>query len=188
MQRTDSRTRLSATPNRIARILPTCSPSRAHRSCAAFAINLRRRRRRRSRGAARGAPWTTPLWRRGYALLGTFGFPTISNALVASRRRGRTRPRFPGDDDRHQPHRPSGRPQRGGARRVAASNGTGCSARQCRAQDFRARSARASWTIEANGPVIRDAIAIFGVNRCMFASNFPVDSLTARSPRYSRAL
>jgi predicted TIM-barrel fold metal-dependent hydrolase len=33
------------------------------------------------------------------------------------------------------------------------------------------------WTVEANGPVIRDTIAIFGVDRCMFASNFPVDSL-----------
>ena len=27
--------------------------------------------------------------------------------------------------------------------------------------------------------MIRDAIAIFGVARCMFASNFPVDSLCA---------
>lgn len=34
-----------------------------------------------------------------------------------------------------------------------------------------------AWTVEANGPVIRDAIAIFGVERCMFASNFPVDGL-----------
>jgi predicted TIM-barrel fold metal-dependent hydrolase len=33
------------------------------------------------------------------------------------------------------------------------------------------------WTVEANGPVIRDAVAIFGIERCMFASNFPVDSL-----------
>jgi len=33
------------------------------------------------------------------------------------------------------------------------------------------------WTLEANGPVIRDAITIFGVERAMFASNFPVDSL-----------
>ena len=33
------------------------------------------------------------------------------------------------------------------------------------------------WTREANGPIIRDAIAIFGVERCLFASNFPVDSL-----------
>lgn len=34
-----------------------------------------------------------------------------------------------------------------------------------------------AWTVAANGPVIRDAIAIFGVERCMFASNFPVDRL-----------
>ncbi len=36
------------------------------------------------------------------------------------------------------------------------------------------------WTEEANVPLIRDAIAIFGASRCMFASNFPVDSLVAR--------
>ncbi|HXD46684.1 MAG TPA: amidohydrolase family protein [Pseudolabrys sp.] len=33
------------------------------------------------------------------------------------------------------------------------------------------------WTAEANGPVIRDTIAIFGADRCMFASNYPVDRL-----------
>ncbi|MDZ7907209.1 MAG: amidohydrolase family protein [Gemmobacter sp.] len=33
------------------------------------------------------------------------------------------------------------------------------------------------WLLADNGPVIRDAIAIFGWQRCMFASNFPVDSL-----------
>ncbi|MGH6663527.1 MAG: amidohydrolase family protein [Pseudolabrys sp.] len=33
------------------------------------------------------------------------------------------------------------------------------------------------WTVAANGPVIREAIAIFGVERCMFASNYPVDRL-----------
>jgi predicted TIM-barrel fold metal-dependent hydrolase len=33
------------------------------------------------------------------------------------------------------------------------------------------------WTVEANGPIIRDAIAIFGAGRAMFASNFPVDKL-----------
>lgn len=36
-----------------------------------------------------------------------------------------------------------------------------------------------AWTAEANVPVIRDAITIFGAGRCMFASNFPVDSLVA---------
>jgi predicted TIM-barrel fold metal-dependent hydrolase len=35
----------------------------------------------------------------------------------------------------------------------------------------------ARWTPELNGAVVRDAIRIFGVDRAMFASNFPVDSL-----------
>jgi predicted TIM-barrel fold metal-dependent hydrolase len=35
------------------------------------------------------------------------------------------------------------------------------------------------WTVAANGPIVRDTIAIFGIDRCMFASNFPVDSLCA---------
>jgi predicted TIM-barrel fold metal-dependent hydrolase len=35
------------------------------------------------------------------------------------------------------------------------------------------------WTVAANGQIIRDTIAIFGVDRCMFASNFPVDGLCA---------
>lgn len=37
----------------------------------------------------------------------------------------------------------------------------------------------APWTQADNVPVMRDAIAIFGPLRCMFASNFPVDSLVA---------
>ncbi len=35
------------------------------------------------------------------------------------------------------------------------------------------------WTPELNGAIVRDAISIFGTDRCMFASNFPVDSLVA---------
>ena len=35
------------------------------------------------------------------------------------------------------------------------------------------------WTVEANGPIVLDTIRIFGVERCMFASNFPVDGLCA---------
>jgi len=34
-----------------------------------------------------------------------------------------------------------------------------------------------AWRREANAPIVRDAIAIFGAERCMFASNYPVDSL-----------
>jgi predicted TIM-barrel fold metal-dependent hydrolase len=36
-----------------------------------------------------------------------------------------------------------------------------------------------SWHYASNRRVVRDAITIFGVERCMFASNFPVDSLCA---------
>jgi predicted TIM-barrel fold metal-dependent hydrolase len=35
------------------------------------------------------------------------------------------------------------------------------------------------WTVASNGPIVLDAIRIFGVDRCMFASNYPVDSLVA---------
>ncbi len=35
------------------------------------------------------------------------------------------------------------------------------------------------WTAEANGVIVRTVIDLFGVARCMFASNFPVDSLCA---------
>lgn len=33
------------------------------------------------------------------------------------------------------------------------------------------------WSADKNAPVVGDAIRIFGVDRCMFASNFPVDGL-----------
>ncbi len=35
------------------------------------------------------------------------------------------------------------------------------------------------WTRDLNGTVVLETIRIFGVKRCMFASNFPVDSLCA---------
>ena len=35
------------------------------------------------------------------------------------------------------------------------------------------------WTVAANREIVLDAIRIFGVERCMFASNFPVDGLVA---------
>jgi len=37
----------------------------------------------------------------------------------------------------------------------------------------------AAWTVEANRAVVLDCIGLFGVDRCMFASNYPVDSLVA---------
>jgi len=33
--------------------------------------------------------------------------------------------------------------------------------------------------VASNRNVVRDTISIFGVNRCMFGSNFPVDRLCA---------
>jgi predicted TIM-barrel fold metal-dependent hydrolase len=38
------------------------------------------------------------------------------------------------------------------------------------------------WTTAANGPIIRETIDIFGADRCMFASNYPVDRLVATFP------
>ncbi len=35
------------------------------------------------------------------------------------------------------------------------------------------------WSVEVNRGVVCDTIEIFGIDRCMFASNFPVDSLVA---------
>jgi len=35
------------------------------------------------------------------------------------------------------------------------------------------------WSVDANRAIVRDTIEIFGAERCMFASNFPVDSLVA---------
>jgi predicted TIM-barrel fold metal-dependent hydrolase len=36
-----------------------------------------------------------------------------------------------------------------------------------------------AWTAELQRQVVLDTIALFGVERCMFASNWPVDSLVA---------
>jgi predicted TIM-barrel fold metal-dependent hydrolase len=38
------------------------------------------------------------------------------------------------------------------------------------------------WSREKNAPIVRDAIRIFGADRCMFASNFPVDGLVGSFP------
>lgn len=35
------------------------------------------------------------------------------------------------------------------------------------------------WRVEDNAPIVREVIATFGVERCMFASNYPVDGLVA---------
>ncbi len=39
--------------------------------------------------------------------------------------------------------------------------------------------AHRGWTIDSIRPLVEETIAIFGADRCMFASNFPVDSITS---------
>jgi len=39
-----------------------------------------------------------------------------------------------------------------------------------------------AWTAATNGAIVRTIIDLFGVERCMFASNFPVDSLCGTFP------
>lgn len=36
-----------------------------------------------------------------------------------------------------------------------------------------------AWTVERNGWIVREAIALFGAERCLWASNFPVDGLVS---------
>jgi predicted TIM-barrel fold metal-dependent hydrolase len=36
-----------------------------------------------------------------------------------------------------------------------------------------------AWTVAANGAIVRSVVELFGPSRCMFASNFPVDSVCA---------
>jgi predicted TIM-barrel fold metal-dependent hydrolase len=45
----------------------------------------------------------------------------------------------------------------------------------------------ASWTSDSIRPLIRETIDVFGVDRCMFGSNFPVDKRWASYDRLMRA-
>ena len=71
-------------------------------------------------------------------------------------------------------------PQRGGSRRLAHGARPASREHANVALKISGIGLRgAPWEPRANVPVIRDAIAIFGAERCMFASNYPVDSLVA---------
>jgi predicted TIM-barrel fold metal-dependent hydrolase len=130
----------------------------------------------------RGAPGSMgdPAWRRGYALLARYGLsfdlqtPWWHLAEAAELARA-----FP--DTRiilNHTGLPSDRSEAGLAgwreamRRLAAEPNTACKISGLGEPGL-------PWTVERNGPVVRDAIAIFGFERCMFASNFPVDGLVA---------
>ena len=103
-----------------------------------------------------------------------------ADALVASRRGGGARARFPGHADHPEPHRPAVGSQRAracglAARRCACLPNSRTSPARSRASGSPAGPGRS----RATGRVVLDTIEIFGVDRCMFASNFPVDSLVA---------
>jgi predicted TIM-barrel fold metal-dependent hydrolase len=59
---------------------------------------------------------------------------------------------------------------RAGMRALAA-----CPNVHCKVSELGLRDA--AWTVEGNRRVVREAIEIFGIDRCMFGSNFPVAGL-----------
>lgn len=44
-----------------------------------------------------------------------------------------------------------------------------------------------NWTVESLRPIVRETITLFGVGRCLFASNFPVDGMMSSYGRLWRA-
>jgi predicted TIM-barrel fold metal-dependent hydrolase len=130
--------------------------------------------------ARRGAPGSMddPKWRRGYALLGRYGFSfDLQTPWWHMDAAAELAADFPGTQivvvHAGLPSDRSAEGLRGWRRAlelVAARlnvavkvSGLGRPNRP--------------WMLEEQAPVIRDAIAIFGPTRAMFASNFPVDSI-----------
>lgn len=132
------------------------------------------------REAQRGLPGSMddPAWRRGYALLERHGFSYDLQTpwwhLDAAAELARDFPRTPLIINH------TGLPA---DRSVEGLAGWRKALEVAAAQSNTAikisgiGSAGQPWSAEANTPLIRDTIAIFGVDRCMFASNFPVDGL-----------
>jgi predicted TIM-barrel fold metal-dependent hydrolase len=130
----------------------------------------------------RGAPGSMgdPQWRRGYALLARYGLsfdlqtPWWHLAEAAELARA-----FP-DTQIILNHTglPADRSEQGleawrqAMRTLAAEPNVACKISGL-------GQPRRPWTVEGNRVVVLDTITIFGVERCMFASNFPVDSLVA---------
>ena len=121
-----------------------------------------------------------PAWRRGYALLEKYGLSFdlqtpwwhLGEAAALARDFPDT-PIILNHTGLPADRSPTGSPA--GARRWQPSPPSPTSRSRSRASG----SPDEPWTVEANGPIVRDTIRIFGVERCMFASNFPVDGLCA---------
>ncbi len=134
------------------------------------------------RDAARGAPGSmdNAAWRRGYALLSRFG---LSFDLQTPYWHMDAAAELAADFPETQivinhTALPADRSAEGLAAWRAALEGVAAHANVALKISGLGLPGRA-WTPADNGPVVRDAVAIFGTARCLFASNFPVDSLVA---------
>ncbi|MBV9811657.1 MAG: amidohydrolase family protein [Acetobacteraceae bacterium] len=134
------------------------------------------------RAARRGAPGSMddPAWRRGYAALGTHGLSYDLQTpwwhLDAAAALARDFPHT--TIILNHTGLPADRSEAGlGAWRQALSLLADCPNAALKISGLGFGGAH--WSVRANVPVMRDAITIFGVERCMFASNYPVDSLVA---------
>jgi predicted TIM-barrel fold metal-dependent hydrolase len=120
-----------------------------------------------------------PAWRRGFAALGTHGLSFDLQAPYWHLREAADLARaFPGTTIiLNHTGLPADRSKAGlGAWRDALA--AFAANRNTAVKISGIGLAGGAWTVEANGPVVLTAIEVFGVDRCMFASNFPVDSLT----------
>jgi predicted TIM-barrel fold metal-dependent hydrolase len=130
--------------------------------------------------ARRGAPGSMddPRWRRGYALLERYGLSYDLQTpwwhLPAAADLARAFPRTPiviNHAGLPADRSPNGLKAWRAALETAAAEPN--VALKISGLGQRGRS----WPREGNRQVVRDAIATFGVARCMFASNYPVDGL-----------
>ena len=102
-----------------------------------------------------------------------------ADPVVAPARSGGAGGRFPAGPGHHQPRGAAGGSQCARPGRLAGRAGPRGAVPRHGAEDLGTRRAGQAWTAEANRAIVLDAIEIFGSDRCLFASNFPVDSLCA---------
>jgi predicted TIM-barrel fold metal-dependent hydrolase len=130
--------------------------------------------------ARRGAPGSMddPAWRRGYALLQRHGLhfdvQTPWWHLDAVAELARDLPRIPVVIN-HTALPADRRPAALAAWRRALETAAGQPTVALKISGL--GQPDKTWPVEGNRQIVREAIAIFGVERCMFASNFPVDGL-----------
>ena len=118
---------------------------------------------------------TDPAWRSRLRAPGGL-WPVVRSPGAAEQfdapRRWRRAPRRA---DGHQPHRHAARPDSSGRRPLAQRNAHAGRGAARERQTLGIRNVRSVVVTESIRPLVLEAIDVFGVDRCMFASNFPVD-------------